>query len=136
MRATIRDLIIAEPSLTALIPPERWLEAGAVIDVPRKPFAVLRWISPVAGDARGTFAHQFQVQIFDDRGSYKRIEQILGGPYRTGGVYPILAGIADVTGADGRVTQADFLGVSGDDVDVNTKSNTKFSSWQIIGRTF
>lgn len=136
MRATIRDLIIAEPTLTAVIPPLRWFEAGAVIDVPAKPFAVLRWISPVAGDAKGSFAHQFQVQIFDNRGSYKRIEEILGGPYRTGGVHEILAGIADVTGSDGRVTQADFLGYSGDDVDINTKSNTKYSMWQIIGRAF
>jgi hypothetical protein len=134
VRATVRGLLVADGSLTAVIPTERWFQAGAVLDVPVKPFAILRWISPVAGDARGSFAHQLQVQIHDDRGSYKRIDELLGGPYRTGGVYSILAGIAGLAGVDGYVAQADYLGDSGDDVDVDFKSNTKFSSWQIAGR--
>jgi hypothetical protein len=135
MRKTVRNLIVADASLTAVIPPERWYQLGAVVDVPEKPYAVLQWITPVAGDARGTFAHQFQVRIYDKRGSYERIDALLGGPYRTGGVYAVLAGILDVTGVDGRVVQADYLGTSGDDVDIDSKSNVKYSSWQIIGRT-
>lgn len=134
MRATVRDLLIADAALTALIPSERWYQAGAVLDVPLKPFAVLRWLSPVAGGAAGTFAHQFQVHIHDERGSYKRIDEILGGPYRAGGVYPILAGIAGTGGTDGYVAQADYLGDSGDQEDEGFRSNTKFSSWQVIGR--
>ena len=134
MRATIHSLLVADVALTAVIPSERWYQAGAVIDVPPKPFAVLRWLSPVPGDAKGTRAHQLQVQVYDERGSYKRIDDLLGGPYRSGGVYPILAGILGVTGDDGYVAQADYLGDSGDDVDVDFKANTKFSSWQVIGR--
>lgn len=134
MRATIHTLIVGTPSLTALIPAERWFQRGAVIDVPVKPFAVLQWISPVAGNAKGTFAHQLRVAVYDERQSYKRIEQILGGPHRSGGLYPVLAGIADLVGVDGRVIQADYLGESGDDVDIDYKANMKYSSWQIAGR--
>lgn len=134
MRATLRDLLVANASLTAVIPAVRWYQAGAVLDTPKKPFVVLRWLSPVAGDARSTFAHQLQVAVYDDRGSYKQIDQLLGGKYRTGGVYPILAGIAGVTGSDGYIAQADFLGDSGDQEDIDYKANMKFSSWQIAGR--
>lgn len=134
MRKTIHQLLTGSAPLTALIPTDRWLQAGNVTDVPRKPFAVLRWIAPVGGDAKGTFAHQLQVAIHDERGSYERIDRILGGPYRNGGVYPLLKGVVDLLGVDGRVTQCDYLGDSGDQEDIDFKTNMKYSSWQIIGR--
>ncbi len=134
MRKTLRGLLVADGSLTAVIPSERWFQAGAVVDTPPKPFAILRWLSPVAGDAKGTHSHPFQVAIYDERGDYTRIDQLLGGPHKTGGVYPILAGILDVPGIDGRITQADYLGDSGDQEDIDYRANLKFSSWQIIGR--
>lgn len=135
MRKTIHQLLTSDAALTALIPTLRWFQHGAVEDVPKKPFAVLQWLSPVSGDARGTFAHQLQVRVYGERGSYLPIDKILGGPHRSGGVYPILAGVMDLVGIDGRVVQCDYLGTSGDDVDVDYKANMKYSSWQIIGRT-
>lgn len=135
MRATIHQLLVAAPALTAVIPAGRWYQVGAVIDIPIKPFAILKWIAPVAGDAKGTFAYQLQVAIHDDRGSYKRIDGLLGGPHRSGGVFEHLSGIEGLTGPDGYVVQADYLGTSGDDVDVDYRTNTKYSSWQVIGRT-
>lgn len=135
MRKTIYQALVADSSLTAQIPTERWFQLGSVVDVPRKPFVILQWLSPVRGDAKGSFAHQLQVRVFDDRGSYTDIDRILGGPHRSGGVYAVLNGLVDFTGADGRVTQCDYLGTGGDDVDPDYKANTKYSSWQIIGRT-
>jgi hypothetical protein len=134
MRAIVHQLLSTDASLTPFIPTERWFQAGAILDVPRKPFAILRWLAPVGGAGRGTFAHQLQVAVYDDRGSYQDIDRILGGPHRSGGVYPLLAGIANLDGTDGRVTQADYLGDSGDQEDVDYKANLKYSSWQIIGR--
>lgn len=135
MRATVHALLVGSAPLTALIPTERWFQAGNVIDVPRKPFAVLRWITPVPGDARGTYAHQLRVEAYDERpGSYKRIDELLGDPYSGGGVYDVLSGIMGLTGSDGYIAQADYLGWSGDDVHVEFKANFKYSSWQIIGR--
>jgi hypothetical protein len=135
MRATIRDLLIADTSLTALVPTERWFEPGAVIDVPEKPFVVLRWIAPVASNASGAFLHQLRIDAHDDRGNYGRIEALLGGPYRSGGIYPHLTGIMGLTGSDGYVAQADYLGDSGDQEDEEYLTNYKFSSWQIAGRS-
>jgi hypothetical protein len=135
VRKTIRDLIIADAAITTVIPTERWFTPGGVVDHPVMPFAVLRWLAPVAGAGPGQWAHQLRVDVHDKRGSYARIEQVLGGPYRAGGVYPILSNIMAVNGSDGYVAQADFLGESGDQEDEVYGSNYKFLSWQIIGRS-
>jgi hypothetical protein len=135
MRATVRDLILSDAALVGLIPSERWFSPGGVTDVPEKPFAVLRWLSPVRGDARGTFAHQLRVDVHDARGSYDLIEEVLGDPYRGGGVWAVLAGALGVEGSDGYVGQCDYLGHSGDQEDETYGTNYKFSSWQILGRT-
>lgn len=134
MRALVRNLLIADGALTAFIPPERWFQVGSVPDVPVKPFAILRWIAPVPGNAAGSLAHQLQVALYDHRGSYTRLDAAIGGPYRTGGVYSILKPAMGITGVDGYLAQADYLGDGGDDVDVEFKANMKISSWQIIGR--
>jgi hypothetical protein len=134
VRATVRNLLIGNGPLTALVPTTRWFQVGNVLDVPVKPFVILRWIAPVAGNAAGSLAHQLRIDVHDERGSYKRIDQILGGPYRSGGVYEILANVAGHAGPDGYIAQADYLGDSGDQEDIDYRSNYKFSSWQIAGR--
>lgn len=134
MRATVRDLIIAEAQITALLPADRWFQAGAVLDIPVFPFAILRWLSPVRSDS-GRDMKQLQVAVYDRRGSYETIDQILGDPDRVGPtVYTILAGSAGVSGSDGYIAQADYLGNSGDQEDTDYKANMMFSSWQIAGR--
>lgn len=136
MRATVRNLLVANGTLTGLVPTERWFQAGNVVDVPPKPFVILRWLAPVSGDAQGTFAKQLRLEVYDNRpGSYKRIDDVLGNQHLGTGVYGVLSTVMDHAGADGYVAQADYIGQSGDEVDVDLKANMKFSSWQIIGRS-
>lgn len=136
MRSTVRNLLIGNGALTTLIPTERWFQLGNVVDVPVKPFAILRWITPVAGDARGTFSKQLRIEVYDKRpGSYQTIDQILGDEHTGDGIYGVLSEAFGITGADGYLAQADFLGNSGDDVNIDFKANFKYSSWQIIGRS-
>lgn len=135
MRATIHQLLVGVPQLTAVIPTERWFQFGSVPDVPKKPFAILKWLSPVRSNS-GASMHQLQVVIYDDHGSYKRIDDLLGDQYKSGvTVYSVLAGVAGLSGPDGYVAQADYLGHSGDNMDSDYKANMKFSSWQIAGRS-
>jgi len=135
MRGTVHDLLVGVPQLTAVIPTTRWFQFGSVTDVPPLPFAILKWLSPVRSNS-GADLHQLQVAIYDKRGSYKKIDDLLGAPYKAGiSIYSVLSSVMDVTGADGYVAQADYLGHSGDNVDVDFKANTKFSSWQIAGRS-
>lgn len=135
MRQVIHQRLIGDPVLTALVPPERWYQAGAVADRPVFPFVVVRWISPVRSDARSQLLNQLRIDVHDARGSYSRIDQILGGPYKTGGVYANLNSALDVSGVDGRVTCCDYLGHSGDQEDPEYISNFMYSNWQVIGRS-
>lgn len=127
MRATLYGLLAAQAPLTALIPSARWYRAGNVVDTPVKPFVVLRWLAPVAASARGSFAKQLRLEVHAARGSYKPCEDWLKL------ANPVLAGLRDYTGSDGRITQCDYLGSSGDQEDDTYKTNMMFDSWQVIG---
>lgn len=133
MRATVRNLILSSPALTAVIPADRWYTPGAVVDTPKTPFAVLRWLAPVASGARGRSLHQLRVDVHDDRGSYKRIKQVLGSPDKYDGVYGLFVAVTNYVGTDGRITEMDYVGSSGDQEDDVYKTNYMFSSWQVIG---
>ena len=133
MRAAVRNLILANSTLVAAIPPERWYAPGAVVDTPVKPFAVLRWLAPVQSAARGSFLRQLRVDVHDNRGSYVRIQQILGSPDKNDGVYGVFSQAFNHVGTDGRITEMNFLGHSGDQEDDVYKTNFMFSSWQVIG---
>jgi hypothetical protein len=135
MRQTIQQSLVGDPTLTALVPSERWFQAGAVADRPEFPFVVVRWISPVRSDARSQFLHQLRIDVHDGRGDYSRIDRILGGPHKSGGVYANLQGIVGLVGVDGYVTCCDYLGDSGDQEDPDYVSNFMYSSWQVIGRS-
>jgi hypothetical protein len=132
MRATVRNALIAVPSLVAVVPTARWYSPGNVIDNPVKPFVVLRWLAPVRSES-GRELNQLRVDVHDNRGSYARIDQFLGSPTKGGGVYDVLSGLLDHTGVDGRITECSYLGHSGDQEDDSYLTNFKFSSWQVIG---
>jgi hypothetical protein len=133
MKRTIRDVLVSTPALTSQVPAERWYAPGAVVDTPVRPFVVLRWLAPVPGAARGRFLHQLRVDVHDVRGSYARIEAILGSPDRVTGVYSVLTGLLNHVGVDGRITECNYVGHSGDQEDSTYNTNFKFSSWQVIG---
>ncbi len=123
----MHQFLTAQLPLTALVPAARWYQAGNVVDAPTKPFVVLRWLAPVPGDARGSFAHQLRVDVHDNRGSYARIDAF------NALVQPYLKAVRDLVGADGRIGQCDFLGLGGDQEDETYKTNYSFTSWQVMG---
>jgi hypothetical protein len=133
MRATLHQLLTGTPGLTAQVPVSRWYQAGNVIDSPPKPFVIIRWLAPVPSDARGKFLRQVRIEHYSARGSYAPSETFLGNPDRNDGVYAVMAGITNLVGPDGRITQADYLGHSGDQEDATYMANLRFSSWQVIG---
>lgn len=133
MRQTIYQLLTGTPALVAHVPAGRWYQAGNVVDTPVKPFVVLRWLAPVPSDARGRFLKQLRIEHHAQRGSYALADAFLGSPDLNNGVYAVMAGIANLVGLDGRITQADYLGHSGDQEDATYNTNMKFSSWRVIG---
>lgn len=127
MRATMHQFLVAQVPLTNIVPAARWYQAGNVVDKPPLPFVVERWLAPVPGAARNTYRKQLRIDIHDERGSYKRIDDFL---YL---LPPLLSAVSNLVGVDGRITECDFLGVGGDQEDPTYHSNFSFSSWQVIG---
>lgn len=127
MRQTMHQLLVGTPALTALVPTERWFQAGAVLDVPAKPFVVERWLAPVAGAGKQTFLKQLRIDVHDERGDYSRIDAVLAA------IAPVLSGVMNLVGPDGRISCCDFLGLGGDQEDETYATNYSFSSWQVIG---
>jgi len=123
----MHQLLTGTGTLTALIPSERWFQAGAVVDVPPRPFVVERWIAPVPGAAKQSFLYQLRIDVHDDRGSYDLIDRF------NAAIQPVLSGVSNLTGVDGRISQCDFLGSGGDQEDDTYGTNYSFTSWQVIG---
>lgn len=132
MRATIHQLLTAQSDLTDIVPADRWWQPGNVIDRPTLPFVVLRWLAPVPL-AASRFAKQLRIDVHEPRGSYARGRALLGSPDLGSGVYGVLSGLQDYVGTDGRISQADYLGHSGDLENDSYSSNYQFQSWQMIG---
>lgn len=133
MRKTVYALLTSTPALVAQVPVDRWKQAGNVIDTPKFPFVVLRWLAPVAGNSPNTYLKQLRVEHYDARGSYTRADAFLGSPDTGLGVCGVLSGLQDYVGLDGRITQAEYLGHSGDQESELYNCNLKFSSWRMIG---
>jgi hypothetical protein len=135
MRKTIWQYLTAQAELTTMIPVDRWYQAGAVVDRPNyKPFVVVRWISPVPSAVMtGKFFKQLRVDVHDQRGSYQKIDAFLGSEHTNTGLYKALSPLVQYVGVDGRITEATFLGHSGDQEDETYNTNMKFSSWRLIG---
>jgi hypothetical protein len=133
MRRTVRDLLVGTSALTAIVPAARWYAPGNVLDRPPKPFVVLRWLAPVASNTPTRHLRQLRVDVHDERGSYARIDALLGNPDTGTGVWAVLAPLSNHVGADGRIAATDYLGHSGDQEDITYNTNMKFSSWQMIG---
>lgn len=127
MRATMHQFLIAQSALTDIVPVGRWYQAGNVVDKPAFPFVVERWLAPVPGAARNTYRKQLRIDVHDERGSYMRIDSFLYA------LPPLLSAVSNLVGADGRITECDFLGNGGDQEDPVYHSNFSFSSWQVIG---
>jgi hypothetical protein len=133
MRQTIHQYLTGLSNLTDIVPAERWWTPGRVIDRPVLPFVVLRWLAPVQGNVSTRYMRQLRVDVHDTRGSYANIEALLGSEDLSTGVYGALSGLAQHVGPDGRVTQCDYLGHSGDNESSDYNSNFMFSSWRVIG---
>lgn len=134
MRKTVYQYLTSQSYLTDIVPPARWFQAGAVVDNPQKMFVVLRWLAPVpSGIMTGHFFNQLRVDVHDTRGSYQRIDAFLGSQHTNTGVFKALEPLTQYVGPDGRITEATFLGHSGDQEDPTYNTNFKFSSWRVIG---
>jgi hypothetical protein len=121
----MHQYLTSQSALTSIVPALRWYQAGNVVDVPQKPFVVVRWLAPVP--LAVSFGRQLRLDVHDNRGSYAHIDAF------NKAVQPILNSVIDLQGSDGRVTECSYLGNGGDQEDETYGTNYSFTSWQVIG---
>lgn len=125
MRRAVVEVLQASAPLLAALPAERWYAAGAVPDTPLTPFIVVRWLAPVPLATQ--YGEQLRLDVHDERGSYVRIDGILKLCRN------VLDPLEQYAGTDGRITQCDYTGHSGDQEDVEKRTNLKWVSYQVVG---
>lgn len=130
MRSIIREILIGNEELTAIIPAERWYGAGAVSEdnTPASPFAVMRFGVVDRGMAE---IHRGNVTIWihDTRGTYRTVDNVLS----------LIAGILDgrehVSDALGNeLIRAEWLNTSGDLFDTGYRTITRNATYNVVGR--
>lgn len=127
LRVTTFQLLVNQPSLTALVPSERWFARGGTIDAPQTPYVVLAWLGTLTTSGRNS-PELLDVYVHDNIGDYTRIDDILRA------VKPVLSGTTQYVGPGGfRLVQADYLGKSADLTDPDTSTGFRYSSWKILG---
>lgn len=130
MRTLFRDMIINDSPLSALIPAERWCEAGSVTEenVPERMFAVIRYgvDSPGMGDIqRGIVT----IWIHDNPGTYEDINKVLKALY---GRLNRVEGQQD--GSGNEITSCVWESNSGDLYDPGFRTVTRNATFNLVGK--
>jgi hypothetical protein len=124
-RKALREWLVADPALTAVVPAARWVQRGAVVDIPSRPYVVL---ADLGTDVRGTgVTGLFGVYVHDDRGSYLSIDDLLDL------VKSRMESVQQFVGTDGRIVEASWQGHSEDVFDDPTNTNVKNSTYRVVG---
>ena len=127
MRALLYAAIVASPSLTDVIPADRWIAGGSVDELPDRPFAVIRITDAPPSVSKST-QPRVGIWVHDNRGSYSRIDAVLGS-LRT-----VLAAIVDVQDANNRISCIEWTGDSPDLIDTDYNTNVRTASFVVTGR--
>jgi hypothetical protein len=125
IRKTMYEALITDATLIALVPAERWLERGSVVDVPSRPYVVHACLGTAPVSGRNAWV--WGVWVHDERGDFNRIDDVLTK------VQARLTGLQQFVGTDGRLVQADWQSTSEDGFDDATNTNVKQSTYQIVG---
>lgn len=120
--ALSNDSVLAED-----IPADRWYSASAVLDVPTKPFAVIVW-GPRTGILRSISAPTLRVNVHDERGDYTRIDRVIAR------VEEVVLSLVDLTEGAEHITEAQWLGASGELGDQDYKTNLRYVDFRVAGR--
>jgi len=127
MRALVLQAIVANPTITALIPAGRWIQAGSLDEMPVRPFAVIRLVD---GTQTVVYSEQprFEIWVHDDRGSYIKIDQILRLVRET------LVASVPLEDSNSRIVDIEWTGNGPDLVDEGYNTNARTARFTLTGR--
>lgn len=132
MRKLLYRALTEDETLLAEIPIDRWLSGGSVDTTPALPFAVIKFGGGdvIPSPSRNPVS-RVEIWIHDDKGSYTRIDRILGlVKTRLDGNGFVWSNLPDEW-----ITQAEWTSTSGDLVDGGYNTNTRLASYKLVGRS-
>lgn len=127
MRKLVFQAITGDAAVTAVIPADRWVSAGA-LDAPEvRPFGVIR-IVDATRSVVGSSQPRAEIWVHDERGSYIRIDSVLQL------VRTALESAVPMENATHRIVDVEWAGDSPDLVDEGYNTNTRNSGFILTGR--
>lgn len=128
-RTLLRDTVVADDEIIELVPKDRWTSGRSFdeANLPDRPFAVIRWgvVNPGMG---GMTRRLVTFWIHSEPGSYETIDSVLSR------LKAILDGTVHLTDGQGNwLSSIEWQSDSGDLYDPGYRTNTKNSTYEIIG---
>ncbi len=127
MRALVRSLLISDTGLSAAISADRWIQRGAVLETPPRPFAVIGYA--------GTFKsptpigkYRLEVWIHDERGDYTFIDTTLKR------VKFVMKNSVGIRSSTAEITQVDWISDSPDLYDDGYRTGTRSAAFDVVGK--
>jgi hypothetical protein len=127
MRKLIYQALINSLPLTAVIPANRWIQAGSMDNQILKPFGIIRLTDTAPSISRSP-QPGLQIWVHDNRGSYGQIDNTIEL------VKTALLDALPMENSTHRIVHIGWIGDSPDLVDEGFNTNTKFSSFTLTGR--
>lgn len=130
MRGLIDSIVLSDGELTALVPADRWREAGANADTPARPFAEYRWgLSQPGVTSRSQVRSQIlDVYVHDEEGSYDAVINPAISRLRT-----VLDAATGSVGFGASLAGAVWQEDSPDIYDDGHRTAVRYSRYRIIG---
>lgn len=127
MRELIFQTLTSDPTLLMSIPPERWIQQGAMDNPPARPFAVVGFSDRPRSEV-GSPQPRLVIWIHDDRGSYVGIDSIIEYLEKN------LPGKVPLEDDTHRIINIRWEGSSPDLTDDGYGTNTRNAEFTLTGR--
>lgn len=127
MRRLLYQVLTGNSELTNIIPAARWFQQGSIDDQADRPFAVFGFTSVLPTPSRAP-QPQVQIWIHDKKGSYNRIDAVLGI------LRKYLESLPEVSDGESRIVDVIWASDSPDLVDDGFDTNVRYSSFILTGR--
>lgn len=143
MRGLIRNLLISDAELTAVIPEGRWFGSGSIgndpvardnfSDTPPRPFAEIRFSMDSPGMAHIT-RRRLEVWVHDEYGDYSRIDRVIKRVKEVLESSQQVAFSDPETHEDSELMLAEWVSDSTDLYDGGYRTNCRSTGFDLIGK--
>lgn len=131
MKSILFSKLTSDSVLLSCIPAVRWFSVNNVPSSPKKPFAVIKWTGTNDGIPQSNNGvNSVQIWVHSEEGSYETVDLIINR------IKAVVAEIIDLkaTVGSGIIACTRWNNDSGELLDLDRRTNVRYTQWQIVGR--